>query len=98
MTIILGAFESDLVGTGFHKPDGKALFRPQRRQKFHHRHPSYPAPWSPILKRLRHFFQNHYARHNRIAGKMPRQAGMIGDDYLAFGEIREWLWRGGAVR
>lgn len=98
LTVIPHTLEPNAADAGFREPDSERLAWPQRRQELHHRHSDHLARRSPRLERLRHFLQNHHARHNRITGKMPRQTGMVGGDHLALGGVRPWLGWSDAAR
>jgi len=65
------------------KTDGKWLLRLQWYEKLNGTYDSKLAIFAPLTQSCENFIEDQYARYERRAGKMPRQAGMIRPDGAA---------------
>ena len=65
------------------KTDSERLLRLQGHEKLDCAHDGKVRIFAPLGQSCEDFIEDHYARHDRGAGEMPEQAGMISADRAA---------------
>jgi hypothetical protein len=71
----------------FGKMDREWLLRSQRREKLDHGYGGNATIFAPLHQSGQGFIENHYARHDRRARKMPGQTGMISANYATYFKV-----------